>query len=80
VPRQDLPDQIRQDFSSIIPLNRLGRPHDIAGQVKFLVGPDGGWLTRQVISVDGGQTLVRAFDARAWAEPVFGRDAMRGLT
>jgi 7-alpha-hydroxysteroid dehydrogenase len=80
VARQDLPEQIRQDFLSIIPLNRLGRPHDIAGIVKFLIGPDAGWLTGQVISVDGGQTLVRAFDASAWVEPVFGADGMRGLT
>ncbi len=80
MPRQDLPGQIRRDFPAIIPLNRPGRPHDIDGQVKFLAGPDGGWLTGQVIRVDGGQPLVRAFDARAWREPVFGRDAMRGLT
>jgi NAD(P)-dependent dehydrogenase (short-subunit alcohol dehydrogenase family) len=80
VVRQDLPEQIRQDFLSIIPLNRLGRPQDIAGIAKFLIGPDAGWPTGQVISVDGGQTLVRAFDASAWVEPVFGADGMRGLT
>jgi NAD(P)-dependent dehydrogenase (short-subunit alcohol dehydrogenase family) len=80
VARQDLPDQIRADFLSIIPLNRLGRPRDIAGITKFLIGPDAEWLTGQVISVDGGQTLVRAFDASAWVEPVFGPDGMRGLT
>jgi NAD(P)-dependent dehydrogenase (short-subunit alcohol dehydrogenase family) len=80
VDRQDLPEEIRQDFLSVIPLNRLGRPHDIAGITKFLIGPEADWLTGQVISVDGGQTLVRAFDASAWVEPVFGQDAMRGLT
>jgi len=80
VARQDLPEQIKQDFLSIIPLNRLGRPHDIAGIAKFLIGPEAEWLTGQVVSVDGGQTLVRAFDASAWVEPVFGTDGMRGLT
>jgi len=32
-----------------------------------------------VMSVDGGQTLNRAFDASPWVEPVFGPDRMRGL-
>jgi NAD(P)-dependent dehydrogenase (short-subunit alcohol dehydrogenase family) len=80
VARQDLPEQIKQDFLSIIPLNRLGRPRDIADLAKFLIGPEAQWLTGQIISVDGGQTLVRAFDASAWVEPVFGADGMRGLT
>jgi hypothetical protein len=33
-----------------------------------------------VISVGGGQTLSRAFDATPRVEPVFGADRMRGLT
>jgi hypothetical protein len=32
-----------------------------------------------VISIDGGQTLNRAFDASLWVEPAFGQDRMRGL-
>ncbi|MCA3451691.1 MAG: SDR family oxidoreductase [Rhodobacter sp.] len=30
------------------------RPEDIAGAVAFLTGPDVGWITGQVLSVDGG--------------------------
>ena len=37
------------------------------------------WLTGQVIGVDGGQMLHRAFDASPWVESVFGADRMRGL-
>jgi NAD(P)-dependent dehydrogenase (short-subunit alcohol dehydrogenase family) len=70
---------MEQDFLSIIPLRRLGEPRDIAGIVRFLVGPEARWITGQVISVDGGQTLNRAFDATAWVEPVFGKERMRGL-
>ncbi len=33
---------------------RLGQPEDIAGAVAFLAGPDAGWITGQVLSVDGG--------------------------
>jgi NAD(P)-dependent dehydrogenase (short-subunit alcohol dehydrogenase family) len=79
VPRQDLPPEMERDFLSIIPLHRLGEPRDIAGIVRFLVGPEARWITGQVISVDGGQTLNRAFDATPWVEPVFGKERMRGL-
>jgi NAD(P)-dependent dehydrogenase (short-subunit alcohol dehydrogenase family) len=79
VPRQDLPAEIADDFVSAIPLHRLGAPDDIAGLVRFLAGPEARWVTGQVISVDGGQTLNRAFDAGPWVEPVFGPDRMRGL-
>ena len=79
VPRQDLPAAIADDFVSAIPLGRLGAPDDICGLVRFLTGPEARWVTGQVISVDGGQTLNRAFDATPWVEPVFGADRMRGL-
>jgi 3-oxoacyl-[acyl-carrier protein] reductase len=32
----------------------LGQPEDIAGAVAFLARPDAGWITGQVLSVDGG--------------------------
>ena len=70
---------MEQDFLSIIPLHRLGEPRDIAGIVRFLVGPEARWITGQVISVDGGQTISRPFDASPWVEPVYGQDGMRGV-
>jgi NAD(P)-dependent dehydrogenase (short-subunit alcohol dehydrogenase family) len=79
VPRQDLPAVMADDFVSSIPLHRLGAPDDIAGLARFLVGQEARWITGQVMSIDGGQTLNRAFDAGPWVEPVFGQDRMRGL-
>ena len=35
-------------------LKRLGQPGDIANAVAFLAGPDSGWITGQVLRVDGG--------------------------
>jgi 3-oxoacyl-[acyl-carrier protein] reductase len=35
-------------------LRRLGQPDDIARVVAFLAGPDSGWITGQVLRVDGG--------------------------
>ena len=79
VERQELPEEIERDFRSAIVLARLGRPRDIADVVSFLVGPGAAWITGQVISVDGGQTINRAFDASPWVEPVYGQDGMRGV-
>jgi 3-oxoacyl-[acyl-carrier protein] reductase len=36
------------------PLERLGRPEDIAAVVSFLAGPDGGWVDGQTLRVNGG--------------------------
>jgi NAD(P)-dependent dehydrogenase (short-subunit alcohol dehydrogenase family) len=39
------------------PLGRIGEPDDLVGPVLFLLGPDSGFVTGQVLSVDGGLTL-----------------------
>lgn len=36
------------------PLGRLGAPSDVVGAIEFLVGPQSGFITGQVLSVDGG--------------------------
>ncbi len=41
-------------LSKLAPLERLGRPEDIAGVVSFLAGPDGGWINAQVLRANGG--------------------------
>ena len=47
------PGQIEQ-IARLAPLERLGRPADIAGVVAFLAGPDGGWVNAQVLRANGG--------------------------
>jgi 3-oxoacyl-[acyl-carrier protein] reductase len=36
-------------------LRRIGTPEDIANAVAFLASPESGWITAQVLTVDGGR-------------------------
>lgn len=45
------------EVASHYPLKRLGVPEDIGGVVAFLLSPDAGWLTGQLVVIDGGVTL-----------------------
>jgi 3-oxoacyl-[acyl-carrier protein] reductase len=38
----------------MIPARRIGRPDEVAAAVSFLLSEDAGYITRQVISVNGG--------------------------
>jgi 3-oxoacyl-[acyl-carrier protein] reductase len=43
-----------EEALKMIPLRRIGKPEEVAAAVSFLVGEDAGYITRQVISVNGG--------------------------
>ena len=47
------PDLIDR-MAKMNPLERLGRPEDIANAVAFLAGPDGSWINGQVLRANGG--------------------------
>ena len=36
-------------------IGRIGEPEDIANAVAFLASPKSGWITAQVLTVDGGR-------------------------
>jgi 3-oxoacyl-[acyl-carrier protein] reductase len=38
----------------LIPMQRIGRPAEVAGAIAFLLSEEAGYITRQVISVNGG--------------------------
>ncbi|WP_101674808.1 3-oxoacyl-ACP reductase FabG [Alloalcanivorax mobilis] len=43
-----------RDILKAIPANRLGRPEEVAATVAFLLSEEAGYITRQVIAVNGG--------------------------
>jgi 3-oxoacyl-[acyl-carrier protein] reductase len=47
-------DEITQEAMKVIPARRMGKPEEIAGLVSYLFSDTAGYLTRQVISVNGG--------------------------
>ena len=52
-----LPVEARASLLQQIALGRLGRPEDIAGTVLFLVSDLAGYVTGQVLVVDGGMVI-----------------------
>ncbi len=52
-----LPDNIKEDMKKLIPLSRFGRVEDIANAVLFLAAPESGYITGQVIHVNGGMYM-----------------------
>ncbi len=52
-----LPDEVRQRVQEAMAVKRLGTPEDIAAAVAYCSSDDAGYLTGQVICVDGGLTM-----------------------
>lgn len=57
IPKQQR-EQMRAQFREDTPLNRLGEPNDIADWVVRLAEPQSSWITGQVVSIDGGASIV----------------------
>jgi NAD(P)-dependent dehydrogenase (short-subunit alcohol dehydrogenase family) len=48
-------DQMQSAFASKLPLNRLGRPEDVAALFAFLASDDAAFITGQCFVIDGGE-------------------------
>lgn len=54
-------------YSALVPLGHRGVPEDVAAAVGFLLSEDGGYITGEIIRVDGGMALPG--QPEGWADP-----------
>ncbi len=60
--RTDMTERARRDpnvergLAERAMMRRIGEPEDIANAIGFLAAPESGWITAQVLTVDGGRT------------------------
>lgn len=52
-----LSDSVKELAVKQIPVGKFGQPEDIANMVKFLASEEAGYITGQVICVDGGMAM-----------------------
>ncbi|MFP8941198.1 3-oxoacyl-ACP reductase FabG [Streptomyces fenghuangensis] len=60
---EELGEAYLAQMAATVPLGRLARPQEIADAVEFLAGERASFITGQVITVDGGQTLPESPEA-----------------
>jgi 7-alpha-hydroxysteroid dehydrogenase len=70
---------ISEDYRACTPLPRVGEIEDVANLAVFLLSDAAGFITGQVINVDGGHGLRRGPDLSGMLEPLFGADGLRGV-
>ena len=50
--------KVSEGIAAMHPMKRLGRPDEIAALAAYLLSPESGWMTGQVLSVDGGRSTL----------------------
>ncbi len=52
-----LPEEVRKAYLDLIPLKKFGLPKDVSSAVRFLLSEEAGYITGQVVSVNGGMYM-----------------------
>jgi 3-oxoacyl-[acyl-carrier protein] reductase len=54
---ESLPDKVKEDMKTRIPLARMGTPREVAAAIVFLASDEAGYITGHVLDVNGGLYL-----------------------
>lgn len=54
---RDVPDKLREGITEQIPLKHLGDPKTVLSMVKWLMSPEAGYVTGQVLHLNGGMYM-----------------------
>lgn len=69
--------ELVKTFDDWTPMGRAGESIDLARAIRFLAGPESGWVTGQIFAADGGQELRGAFpDPYPTLEAIYGKDVI----
>ena len=52
-----LPDKVKEELKTRIPLGHMGSPRDVAAAIVFLASDEAGYITGHVLNVNGGMHL-----------------------
>ncbi len=52
-----LPDAVKEAAMNVIPVRKFGTPEDVAKAIGFLASDEAGYITGQVLCVDGGMAM-----------------------
>src|SRR5467141_565209 len=52
-----LPDKVKQELNTRVPLGRMGSARDVAAAIVFLASDEAGYITGHVLDVNGGMYL-----------------------
>jgi 3-oxoacyl-[acyl-carrier protein] reductase len=54
---EKLTQSVKDDFISIIPMKRFGKPEEVASVIQFLLSDEAAYVTGQVIGINGGMYM-----------------------
>lgn len=71
--------EILRSYTDFIPMGRGGESEDLARAIRFLAGPESGWVTGQIFAADGGQELKGFPDPSSLLDMIYGENVMQQL-